>query len=227
MQISPSAATTDPQAQKQPAKNARDPAKTATDYKTFLKLLTTQLRNQDPLKPLDSTQFIAQLASFSAVEQQVRTNDSLGQIKTLLGGGDAGGLSSWIGLDVSAPRDVNFSGTPVKLYVSPATGADKVDLVVTNSTGAEVQRETISPKSGVASWAGVSANGTPLPPGRYSFSLESYQNSNLIATDTPPIYGNVVESRLNAGKTVLVLADGTIIPADNVTAVRGGNVASK
>ncbi len=55
-----------------------------TDFQTFLTLLTTQLRNQDPLKPMDSTQFVAQLASFSAVEQQVRTNEKLAEIINLL-----------------------------------------------------------------------------------------------------------------------------------------------
>ena len=49
----------------------------AGDFETFLKLLTAQLRNQDPLQPMDSTEFVAQLASFSAVEQQVRANDRL------------------------------------------------------------------------------------------------------------------------------------------------------
>ena len=52
----------------------------ASDFETFLKLLTSQLRNQDPLKPLDSTDFVAQLASFSAVEQQVNTNTKLDQL---------------------------------------------------------------------------------------------------------------------------------------------------
>ena len=59
----------------------------SSDFTTFLKLLTAQLRNQDPLKPLDSTEFVAQLATFSSVEQQVKTNDTLATIQQLLGGG--------------------------------------------------------------------------------------------------------------------------------------------
>ena len=64
-----------------PSTAARD---AAADYESFLTLLTAQLKNQDPLKPLESTEFVAQLASFSAVEQQVRTNDSLTAIQELL-----------------------------------------------------------------------------------------------------------------------------------------------
>ena len=53
------------------------PSKTSLDYEAFLKLLVAQLKNQDPAKPTDSNEFMAQLASFSSVEQQVRTNDKL------------------------------------------------------------------------------------------------------------------------------------------------------
>lgn len=47
------------------------------DFETFLRLLTTQLQNQDPLDPTNSTEFVAQLANFSSVEQQVQTNTKL------------------------------------------------------------------------------------------------------------------------------------------------------
>ena len=51
--------------------------KSEKDFQTFLKLLTAQMRHQDPLEPLDSTQFVAQLAAFSSVEQQIETNTKL------------------------------------------------------------------------------------------------------------------------------------------------------
>jgi flagellar basal-body rod modification protein FlgD len=54
------------------------------DFDTFLTLLTAQVENQDPLAPLDSTQFVEQLATFSALEQQVTTNDHLEKIAALL-----------------------------------------------------------------------------------------------------------------------------------------------
>ncbi|MFV2001871.1 MAG: flagellar hook capping FlgD N-terminal domain-containing protein, partial [Paracoccaceae bacterium] len=54
-----------------------EPANVNSDFETFLKLLTTQLKNQDPLKPVDSSDFAVQLATFSSVEQQVKTNDLL------------------------------------------------------------------------------------------------------------------------------------------------------
>jgi flagellar basal-body rod modification protein FlgD len=55
-------------------------AKTAVDYQSFLKLLIAEMKNQDPTKPMDSTQYVAQLATFSQVEQSVQTNTKLDQI---------------------------------------------------------------------------------------------------------------------------------------------------
>jgi flagellar basal-body rod modification protein FlgD len=54
------------------------------DFQTFLKLLTAQMRHQDPLEPLDATQFVAQLAAFSSVEQQIETNTKLETINEKL-----------------------------------------------------------------------------------------------------------------------------------------------
>lgn len=65
-----------------PGANASTKAtsKTAVDYQSFLKLLIAEMKNQDPTKPMDSTQYVAQLATFSQVEQSVQTNTKLDQI---------------------------------------------------------------------------------------------------------------------------------------------------
>ncbi len=55
-------------------------SKSAVDYNSFLKLLIAEMKNQDPSKPMDSTQYVAQLATFSQVEQSVQTNTKLDQI---------------------------------------------------------------------------------------------------------------------------------------------------
>ena len=68
-------------------------AKTSTlDYDAFLKLLIAQMQNQDPTKPMDSTEFVAQLASFSNVEQGMKTNTKLDLLMTSLALSQADGL---------------------------------------------------------------------------------------------------------------------------------------
>lgn len=56
------------------AVSTQDTSKTKMDYNNFLQLLVTELKNQDPMKPLDPTQTVTQLATFSSVEQAVKTN---------------------------------------------------------------------------------------------------------------------------------------------------------
>jgi len=55
-------------------------AKASVDYQSFLKLLVAQMKNQDPTKPMESTEYVAQLASFSQVEQAIQSNSKLSQI---------------------------------------------------------------------------------------------------------------------------------------------------
>ena len=85
MQISPSlpAATADPAASALPALQPEE-------LTQFLSLLTAQVQNQDPLEPLDSTAFVEQLATFSALEQQVRSNQLLEEILVRLSEPEAG-----------------------------------------------------------------------------------------------------------------------------------------
>ncbi|MEM9127629.1 MAG: flagellar hook capping FlgD N-terminal domain-containing protein, partial [Pseudomonadota bacterium] len=74
-------ATTQAQPTSTPQANAL-----TSDFETFLLMLTAQARNQDPLEPLDSSQYASQLAQFSMVEQQVQTNDLLSSLSNALGG---------------------------------------------------------------------------------------------------------------------------------------------
>ena len=87
----------------------------SADLESFLTLLTAQLRNQDPLSPLDSTEFIAQLASFSSVEQQIGTNSRLDQIVDQAVNGDIASFANWIGKN----GDGNLEG--ISEYKIPAS----------------------------------------------------------------------------------------------------------
>ena len=72
------------------------PKAESTNFDTFLKMLTTQLQNQDPLNPMEGSDFAVQLATFSGVEQQAQTNKLLQQMLTQ-SGGSLGQLAEWIG----------------------------------------------------------------------------------------------------------------------------------
>lgn len=198
-----------------------DSAKTAinADFDTFLKLLTTQMQNQDPLQPMDSTEFVAQLASFSAVEQQIRTNDQLENILGAVTTGNAN-LAEWIGREVQAPASADFTGDPIEVAVTAESGADKTMLVVTNDFGTEVSRTQVDTSSGTVTWDGTTSAGAVAADGAYSFSLESYDGDTLLGTSAGSVYSTVEEVRIVDGSPVLVVADGSQIALDDVSAVK-------
>lgn len=190
------------------------------DFDTFLKLLTTQMQNQDPLQPMDSTEFVAQLASFSAVEQQIRTNDQLESILGALSTGNAN-LAAWIGREVQAPASADFSGDPIDVGVTAADGADKTMLVVKNDFGTVVSKTQVDASSGTVTWNGTnSTTGTTVADGSYSFSLESYDGDTLLGTEAGKVFTEVTEVRLVDGSPMLVVADGSQVALDDVSAVK-------
>jgi flagellar basal-body rod modification protein FlgD len=190
------------------------------DFQTFLTLLTTQMRNQDPLKPMESTEFVAQLASFSSVEQQVRANDRLEGILAALAGGNAAGLAEWIGREVRAPAKASFAGEPIEVGIEPMADADKAVLVVRNDFDQVVARRTVDVGADKLSWDGLDDMGNPLPHGRYGFALESYEGETLLGTQTASVFTTVQEVRIVDGAPVLVVEGGEQVALDDVDGVR-------
>lgn len=202
--------------EKDTAKNAL-----AADFETFLTLLTTQMRNQDPLQPMESTEFISQLASFSGVEQQVRTNDRLDSILSALSGGSSAGLAEWIGRDVRAPTAAAFDGEPIEVGFTPADDADANVLVVTNAFGSVVARRTLAGDATEATWDGTDDLGNSVAHGDYTFAVESYDaDKALLGTGTGSVFATVKEVRIADGAPALVLDNGDEVSLDSITGVR-------
>ncbi len=190
----------------------------SSDFETFLKMLTAQLRNQDPLKPMESTDFAVQLATFSSVEQQVLTNELL----TRMAGGGAGGASyaGWIGLDALSPAPAAFEGAPLSLEFTAPEGAATATLVATNEAGIEVGRYPVDPSQGRISWAGTDGSGGPLPEGRYAFELRATGADGVEQASPVLSYARVAEIRPGPDGTRVVLRGGGEVAADEVAALR-------
>ena len=183
-------------------------------------MLTVQMQNQDPMNPMESADFAVQLATFSNVEQQVRTNDILtglrGQIETM----GMAQLSGWVGMEARAAVATEFRGEPLTLYPEPPTGAEQVSLVVRDSTGREVQRTDITGRSGELEWAGVTAGGAPLPEGIYSFEIESRVADQPLRSTPVEVFAEVSEARIVDGEVRLLLGGATEVASDEVSALR-------
>lgn len=201
---------------------ASDKSVVNSDFDTFLKMMTAQIKNQDPLEPMSSDDFSAQLATFSGVEQQVKTNELLAALGAQMGVMGMSQYASWIGLEARAAVPAQFDGSPISISPNPAAGADGAVLVVLDGDGNEVQRQAFTPSTDDIEWAGVDDTGAPFEPGLYSFDIESYSGEDLLSVSHAEIYTEIMEAKSQNGATVLVLEGGSEINADEVSALRNG-----
>lgn len=192
----------------------------SSDFDTFLKLLTTQISNQDPLDPMKAEEFAVQLATFSSVEQQVVTNDLLKSIAGSSAGDDFMAMTGWIGRDVRAQMPLYFEGAPLTVHPDrPVTGA-RHDLVVRNGEGTEVDRFAIGGAGDPVTWDGNDPRGRQLTPGVYSFETESFEGDTLVASEPVSAYARVQEIRYSPEGPILALSGGVELLASEVSAVR-------
>ena len=192
----------------------------SSDFDTFLKMLTVQVQNQDPLNPVDSTDYATQLATFSSVEQQVLTNDLLRELGGTLGGSALQELSGWIGMEALVRAPVLFTGAPVGIRPDYAEGADSAALVVRDSAGDVVQRFALDTDQEEVLWAGTDESGASLSDGVYRFEIESYKDTALIDTRQAEAYSRIDEVRKDGSSIVLRLAGGGETEPDLINALR-------
>jgi len=196
-------------------------ADASSDFETFLTLLTAQLRNQDPLKPVESTEFVAQLASFSAVEQQVQSNTKLENILEALASGATGGLSQWIGQEVRNPGSAPYENTPLDVLYLSHTDAERVELVVFDADDNIVARQNLDKEASNAQWSGILEDGTRATEGAfYRFETNSIIDGEVVASVPGLVFSSVEEVRKFDGQPVLYFADGTQMFASDVEAIR-------
>lgn len=193
----------------------------AQSYDTFLTLLTTQLRYQDPLKPMDSAEFTNQLVQFSGVEQSISTNKNLEQLLAMQAANQAVTSIGYIGNTVEAVGKTVplVNGTAEITYALPENAA-KANILIFNSAGQLVRTADANTLAGKHSftWDGLGSNGTTLPDGAYSFAVAAI-NSDKKTLDVPTaIVGTVTGTQTDGTKSQVLI--GTVpIDLENVISV--------
>jgi flagellar basal-body rod modification protein FlgD len=202
---------------------ATAPSKISSDFNTFLRMLTVQMQNQDPLNPIDSADYAVQLATFSGVEQQVRTNQLLADLQSRFQQLGMSEMASWIGKEARSNAPILYEGSPVTLSPNPAIGSTRAVLAVRDSDGNLVSREEIPVSTEPYQWLGGGMDGSPLPSGIYTIELESLNGETLIDSRPVEYYARVVEAKGGSSGTILVLNGGIEVLAANVTALRSAS----
>jgi len=203
-----------------PTTTTTTPAR-SSDYSTFLIMLTAQIKNQDPLNPMSSDNFASQLATFSAVEQQTKTNDLLTRQLAQNTQSSMAQMVGWVGKDARVAAPVHFDGdTSIVLSPNPAEYADRTVLVVSNADGNEVARTEIPVSSADYEWVGLNDDGNRLSDGIYNMSLESYQGDKLLGTTDVEHFGRVNEIRSTGTSTTALFDGGIEVSTALITALR-------
>ena len=214
--------TLDGVVRQQAANQAEKTAKTKNLGKDdFLQMLVTQLKNQDPLNPMDGTDFVAQLATFSSLEQLTNMNSQLGQLGVYQATMTNTQAVNLLGKEVTVNQSNGFqvSGSTADFSYNLAQPAESVSIAIYDSLGREVDRmETGKQGSGLQTMTWTRGNNVD---GLYSYGVEAYDiNGNRIPVETT-MTGKVtaVQYRDNA---IYLTINGREVTFNQVMAVKGG-----
>lgn len=195
----------------------------ADSEQTFLALLTTQLKNQDPLSPLDSNEFTAQIVQMTGVEQQLMTNDLLKMLVGMSDGGLAGSVDL-IGKTVTAASDeaVMTDGDASWTY-DLARNAASVKYEVLNAQGTTVWSRTDASVAGgehTLDWDGVTTDGQNLPDGgTYTLRITATGSGGETINATPRLTGVATAVQTIDGQTVVSIGK-LKVPVSSITGVQ-------
>lgn len=195
------------------------------DRDAFLKLLVAQLKNQDPLKPQDNSQFVAELAQFSSLEQSMGINDRLDLLATQNAGlanaqavGLVGSTATVRGSMVTV--DGTGVGVPVGFTLSGATDATVV--TIRNQSGQVVRTLDVgSRNAGFVSlmWDGRDEAGNIQPAGTYVVGVEATNASGAPVSVSQETTGKVKQVSFDKGYPVLTLDNGIAVPVSDLLKV--------
>jgi flagellar basal-body rod modification protein FlgD len=199
------------------AKAANALHKTELGQDDFLQLMITQLKNQDPMKPLDPSQYVGQLAQFSSVAGLKEVNTAISELTSSLRGNQVLDGAAMIGRTVIAQGDGVYLGTPaadrpgIAGAMEVPRGTNTLQLIVKDSSGATVKTQALSTTSGLRgfSWDGTTDAGAQAPAGAYSVEIVANVagNNESLATS---IAANVSSVSLDPKTGALLLDTDTL-----------------
>ncbi len=167
------------------------------DMQTFLKLLTTQLRHQDPTQPMDPNQLTQQLAQFAGVEQQIATNQHMEALLGLQRTSALVAATPMMGREVEVASDhLQLSnGTAQEVRLPLATGnVTRARVALTDGTGAVVRDAVVQLGAAATTWSwdGKNAQGRALADGRYGLTVTGVDTTGGTTGTLPAVVAGTV-----------------------------------
>ena len=201
----------------------------ASNFETFLSLLTSQLKNQDPLSPVDSNQFTAQLTQMAGVEQQLLTNELLKGMLAAQGGGGLAGAANYIGKDATAAWSATkFTDGEAAWQYEIAENAASVKLEVLDGSGNVVWSGDAPDKTtGVHdfTWDGEATSGNDGQDGQvYTLRVVAKDAAGGAIDAQVLTHGRITGVEVYDGETYLTVGN-SILPLSSVIALEESRTA--
>ena len=192
------------------------------NYEMFLQLLVTQMQNQSPLNPMDSTQFTQQLVQYSSVEQQIKANQTLADLKTMFAVQSAMSFVSYVGKTVT----VDSSTTQLKdgtatWNFNGSAACEEATIRVLDAEGNTVYTTTqkLASGDGKFEWNGETDAGGTAPAGSYTIAITGKDSAGKAVTYKSETTG-LVSSVDFSGTVPMLSIDGQLISAYLVKTVK-------
>ncbi|SBW01521.1 Basal-body rod modification protein FlgD [uncultured Alphaproteobacteria bacterium] len=205
------------------SKSNSSKSKLSGDLDSFLSLLTAQLKNQDPLSPMDSTEFTNQLVQFSGVEQAINTNTNLESLIGLTQASIGATAVGYIGKEVQAESaTMPLQDGQAKYTYTLPKDASKCLVVIKDSTGAVVKTEQGQLKAGTyhMTWDGKNGYGEQLDDGAYTLEVQATDtDGKTIEKIYTTVFGKVT-AVANDGDDVMIAAGPVLFGMSYIVSVR-------
>lgn len=191
-------------------------------FDSFLLLLTTQLQNQDPLDPMDSSEFTKQLVQFTGVEQSIATNSNLEQLIAMFRASEFSGAVQYIGksIEASGATTALANGAAEWSYAIPGQTSETT-LKIVNDKGLTVF--STPGKIGTGShgfvWDGNDTAGNPAPNGDYTLIVRSIDQNGDDVDVSINLIGRVTGVQSEAGETQLTIG-GVAVALKDILSVK-------
>ena len=192
------------------------------DLNRFLKLLITQLQNQDPLEPMSATEFTSQLVQFAGVEQQINANANLEKLLKLQQTSQISSMVGFIGNAVEARGNTVYleDGLAESTYTLDVN-ADDITITVRNAAGLTVF--TVDGEPGIGShdflWDGKDKNGILQPDGAYIIIVSALDREDNLLDVSQTVSGRIIGAGAEDGVVSLFMGD-VVILMDDVISVK-------
>ncbi len=196
----------------------------AGNFTQFLTLLTTQLKNQNPLDPMDTNAFTQQLVQYAGVEQQLKSNDRLDSILTNAKSSSAAASTGFIGQTVTADgKTASLKDSSATWTLTPARAAKQATITISDAKGNVVASQTKALTAGAQSftWDGRSSSGFSATNGTYAIKVDAVDATGAkVAVDTA-VSGKVEGVDLSGTEPVLLIGNSRV-PVSSVQDIGTG-----